>query len=145
MVPEFNQDGFLPAGVHRATEVEVLNRFASSSARRIWLGEKLRDLLRAAEATGHLLRVFVWGSFVTAKESPNDLDILIVMDAAFDLAKTPVACRELFDHSRARVRFSADLFWTKASIGEETLQLWLDTYQTGRDFRRRGIIEVLLT
>jgi len=25
------------------------------------------------------------------------------------------------------------------------LELWLDTYQTGRDFKRRGIVEVILS
>jgi hypothetical protein len=77
--------------------------------------------------------------------APNDLDVLIVLDDLFSLAQTPDDCRELFDYARAKVRFSADVFWTKASIGEATIQLWLDTYQTGRDFTRRGIVEVLLT
>jgi hypothetical protein len=110
MLPEFNQDGALPEGVHRATEVELLDRFATSSARRKWLGEKLQNLLRIADATRHLERVYVWGSFVTAKEAPNDLDILIVLDAAFNLAQAPVECRELFDYAQAKVRFSADVF-----------------------------------
>jgi hypothetical protein len=26
--------------------------------------------------------------------------------------------------------FEADVFWVRASIEEEVLQLWLDTYQT---------------
>jgi hypothetical protein len=54
-------------------------------------------------------------------------------------------CRVLFDHTQARLRFHADIFWTKASIDESMLKLWLDTYQTGKDFKRRGIVEVSLS
>lgn len=85
MLPAFNQDGNLPEGIHRGTEAEVVSLFATGSARRQWLGERLRDLLGVAKATGKLQQVFLWGSFVTSKESPNDLDVLVVMTADFDL------------------------------------------------------------
>jgi hypothetical protein len=109
----------------------VLDRFAAGSARRKWLGEKLRALLNAAQATGHVQRVFLWGSFVTGKESPNDLDVLLVLDAAFDPAKVPEECKPLFAHAQARVYFSADVFWTKASIGQAALDLWPSRHRGG--------------
>ena len=34
MLPEFNQEGNLPVGIHQATEAEVLSRFASGLARK---------------------------------------------------------------------------------------------------------------
>jgi hypothetical protein len=145
MLPEFNQDGNLPEGIHMATEAEIVSRFTTVSARRKWLGERLRDLLEMAKSTGKLERVFLWGSFVTGKESPNDLDMLLLMSADFDLEQLPKDCRILFDHAQARLRFYADVFWAKASIGQETLALWLDTYQTGKDFKRRGIVEVVIS
>ena len=49
----------------------------------------------------------------------------------------------LFVHTQARIRFNAEVFWTKASIGQETLDLWLDTYQLGKDLKRSGIVEVV--
>jgi len=145
MIPEFNSDGNLPEGVHLATEEEVLLRFATTSGRRQWLGEKLRTLLALAKSTGQLSRMFIWGSFVTRKEVPNDLDILLVMVDDFTLDALPVDCRVIFDHVHARLRFQADVFWSKASIGAQTLQLWLNTYQTGKDFNRRGIVEVIIS
>ncbi len=75
MLPAFNSDGNLPEGIHRATAEEVFGRFATTSARRQWLGEQLRSLLTLAQATGQLSRVFLWGSFVTSKEVPNDVDV----------------------------------------------------------------------
>jgi len=57
MLPAFNEQGLLPVGVHRATEEEVFARFATLSARRQWLGERLHDVLTTAKATGKLHRL----------------------------------------------------------------------------------------
>ncbi len=143
MLPAFNQDGNLPEGLHQANEQEVLARFATSSVRRQWLGEQLRHLLNAATTTGCLHRVILWGSFVTSKESPNDIDVLLIMDEAFDSEQVLGDTKLLFDYTQAKIRFTADVFWTKASIDQTMLALWLDTYQIGRDFKRRGIVEVI--
>jgi predicted nucleotidyltransferase len=144
MLPAFNHDGNLPEGLHVATVDEVFARFVTSSTRRQWLGEQLRSLLALAQSTGCLARVFLWGSFVTSKEVPNDLDILLVMDTGFVVEAIPAQARVIFDHVQARLQFQADVFWTKASLDPQVLPLWLDTYQTGKDFIRRGIVEVIV-
>jgi hypothetical protein len=46
---------------------------------------RLRTLLELAATTGRLRRVFVWGSFVTAKSAPRDLDILPIMVENFEV------------------------------------------------------------
>lgn len=145
MIPEFNIDGNLPEGIHITDEEEFLNRFGTGSARRKWLGERLQELIALAKSTSKLERIFVWGSFVSTKESPNDIDLLLIMSEDFQLENTPEDSKVLFDHVKAKVRFHADIFWSKSSIGEEILRLWLDTYQTARDFKRRGIVEVKLS
>jgi hypothetical protein len=144
MLPTFNSDGNLPEGIHLATEAEVFERFVTPSARRQWLGEPLRSLLTLAKSTGQLAHVFLWGSFVTSKEVPNDLDVLRVMGTAFAVEAVSAPAHGVFDHVQARRRFQADVFWTKASIDPQILHLWLDTYQTRKDFTRRGIVEVIV-
>ena len=62
----------------------------------------------------------------------------------FDLDQLTYEQRNLFDHVQARIRFHADVFWSKVSIGQETVDLWLDTYQVAKDLKRRGIVEVTL-
>jgi hypothetical protein len=94
---------------------------------------------------GQLARVFLWGSFVTSKEVPNDLDVLLVMGSESAIEAVPSPAHVVFDHVQARLRFQADVFWTKASSGPQVLPLWLDTDQTGKDFTRRGIVEVLVS
>jgi len=144
MLPAFNHDGNLPEGLHVAIVDEVFARFATPSTRRQWLGEQLRSLLALTQSTGHLARVFLWGSFVTNKEVPNDLDVLLVMDPGFVVEAIPAQAQVVFDHVQARLQFQADVFWTKASLDPQVLHLWLDTYQTGKDFTRRGIVEVVV-
>jgi hypothetical protein len=35
-----------------------------------------------------------------------------------------------------------DVFRARVSIGNEMINPWLETYQTSRDFRKRGIVEL---
>lgn len=104
----------------------------------------MRSLLALAKSTGQLARVFLWGSFVTSKEVPNDLDVLLVMDTGFAVEGLSAQAQVVFDHVQARLCFHADVFWTKASLDPQVLQLWLDTYQRGKEFTRRGIVEVIV-
>jgi hypothetical protein len=84
------------------------------------------------------------GSFVTAKPAPKDLDVLLIMDEDFEVDGIAAPARAVFDSVRARLLFESDVFWARASIGDDLLDLWLDTYQTSRSFRKRGIVELEL-
>src|SRR5216683_2958354 len=135
MLPELTAEGDLPPGVHVADWQEFQSRFGRSSPRRIWLSGRFRELVQLAAITGKLRRVFVWGSFVTAKPVPKDLDILLIIDEAFEVEGIAAPAHEVFDSVRAKLLF-ADVFWARASIGDEVLQLWLETYQISRSFRK---------
>ena len=87
---------------------------------------------------------FIWGSFVTTKPAPRDLDVLLIMDENFEVGDVAGPAREVFDSMRAKLLFESDVFWARASIGDEVLGLWLDTYQTSRSFQKRGIVELEL-
>jgi hypothetical protein len=91
-------------------------------------------LVELAASSGKLLRLFVWGSFVTAKPAPKDLDILLIMGEDFEVEEMDERAGSVFDSVKARLMFEADVFWARDSIGEEMLKLWLDTYQISRDF-----------
>jgi hypothetical protein len=100
--------------------------------------------LELAGSNGKLRRIFVWGSFVTAKTAPKDLDILLIMDEDFEVDGIGAPAQDVFDSVRAKLRFESHVFWARASIGDEMLGLWLDTDQTSRSFRKRGIVELEL-
>ncbi|HEY6345729.1 MAG TPA: hypothetical protein VIY49_29880 [Bryobacteraceae bacterium] len=145
VLPDLTPEGDLPVGVHAADWQELRSRFGTATLRREWLFVRLQSLIHLASSTGMLRRAFIWGSFVTAKPSPRDLDLLLVMDEAFEVEQAPKATQALFDSVQAKLLFEADVFWARISIGEETLQLWLETYQVSRTFRKRGIVELELS
>ena len=117
---------------------------ARARPRRLWLFGRFQALVELAASTGKLRRVFIWGSFVTAKPVPRDVDTLLIMDEDFEVDRIPAPARVLFDAIQSKLLFESDVFWARASIGEEVLQLWLDTYQTTRNFGKRGIVELEL-
>jgi predicted nucleotidyltransferase len=144
VLPRLTDEGELPPGVHVADWKEFQSRFGGPSSRRAWLSGRLQELLELAASNGKLRRIFIWGSFVTAKAAPRDLDILLIMDADFEVDGVDAAAQAVFDSLRARLLFESDVFWARSSIGREALDLWLDTYQTSRSFRKRGIVELEL-
>ncbi len=144
-LPATLPSGYLPPGVHQATLGEVVDRFGTGTPRRQTLAARLREMTDLAQATGKLRRVFVWGSFVTDKPFPRDLDVFLLMQEGFDrnFASLPPAQRCVFGHERARLLFEADVFWATEAIGAEVLTSWLSVYQLSRDMVERGIVEVI--
>lgn len=76
--------------------------------------------------------------------SPKDIDLLLIMAEDFNVSEVAGPAQAIFDAPRAKLMFSADVFWARASIGGELLTLWLDTYQVSRTFQKGGIVEVKL-
>ena len=97
-IPEFRADGYLPDGVHQATEPEVVFRFGASTPRRRFLVLRLRRWLELVRAVG-ALRFLVDGSFVTSKALPGDIDAVVELPADFSqrLAAGEEAALELHD------------------------------------------------
>ena len=138
-------NGYLPPGVYEATLEEMITQFGSSTPRRQTLATYLQVLLQLARATGKLKRAFVWGSFVTDKPVPGDLDIFLLMREGFDQEFVGLPAEQgcVFDHERARLLFDADVFWATETIGVKELESWLNVYQLSRNMQLRGIVEVL--
>jgi hypothetical protein len=70
LIPPFNDDGYLPAGIHRASLEEISSRFGQESELRQVQMESLRWLVELAWRAG-TERIVVNGSFVTDKLEPN--------------------------------------------------------------------------
>jgi hypothetical protein len=80
MIPPL-EDGVLPEGVHDCTIEEIDRAFGrfQRSDRRIKLVARLRAYLDDARGSGLVAAVIVDGSFVTAKDEPEDIDLLIIL------------------------------------------------------------------
>lgn len=142
-LPKLTESGELPPGVHKAPLSETLERFGVGNAQRIAVGERLARIHAQALSTGCLARFIVFGSFVTDKPAPNDVDIFLVMDDSFDCDRLHGETALLFDHSAADDHFGASVFWVRrlATLGGE--QSMVEYWQTKRGGGLRGIIEIV--
>src|SRR6266480_477982 len=115
-LPEFTHGGDLPEGVHEASLEEVMARFGSGSEQRRSVTATLLQVHRLAQSTGKLDRVVLFGSYVTAKLEPNDVDIVLVMRDDFVLGECSVETKVLFDHLKAEERLGASVFWIRPAM-----------------------------
>src|SRR5437016_3485004 len=109
-LPPFNADGDLPPGLYRATMEEVAARFGGQNAARKQCTTSLRRILDLARDTGQFERMIVFGSYISEKPSPNDVDIILVMSDAFNPSTITGESRRLFDHAVAQTWFGASIF-----------------------------------
>jgi hypothetical protein len=143
-LPPLTDDGDLPIGVHRAALREVGELFGVGSAQRRTLALRLERVYRVAQATGHLARFVVFGSFVTNKLEPQDVDVFLIMADTFDAARLTGDVRLLFDHGAAQAHFGASVFWVRQVAAWPDQQSAIEFWQAKRGGGRRGIIEIVL-
>ena len=110
-LPDFNADGDLPPGVYPVTLAEALARFGGGSARRRVVSNRLVRLHELATSTGCVARFVVFGSFVTAKPDPRDVDVVLIMEDRFDVSAVTGDAAAVFSHSDADARLGASVFW----------------------------------
>jgi len=143
MIPGFNIEGALPAGVHRATWNEFKARYGANTHRSRIIGGML-EALRSLKAAG-CQTVYIDGSFVTEKALPNDFDgcwdIRNVDPAKLD----PILLTFANRRAAQKAKFKGELFPTsiQAVSGRTYLEFFQHDSRTGN---RKGIVEIdLLT
>lgn len=133
MIPEFDDRGYLPPGVHPASLEELDERFGRQSEVRRAQVESLRWLVGLVERAG-ARRLIVNGSFVTDVLEPNDVDCVVLL--AEDYPRD----------SRAADELVAGLPFIDLELVEdaEFAILVEEFFATDRDEFAKGVIEVLL-
>jgi hypothetical protein len=138
-LPPLTDAGELPLGVHRASLREILDQFGVGSAQRKVLALRLDRVYRLAEATNHLARFVVFGSFVTSKLEPQDVDVFLVMEDMFDASQLAGDASRRFDHAAAQAHFGASVFWVRHRAAWPDEQAAVEFWQVKRGGGRRGI------
>ena len=82
MIPDLNDDGYLPPGIHGANLEEIENRFGTESEVRRAQFQSIRWLMDLA-VRGGVERVVLNGSFVTDAYEPNDVDCVLLIRPGF--------------------------------------------------------------
>ena len=141
-IPPFRPDGYLPEGIYVCSEAEVIFRFASSGRRRRRLALRLRRWIELGRQVG-ARRLLVDGSFVTAKEGPQDIDTVILLPEDFtrQLEREYTPALEL--EEMLLTRRPEELFAAEDEIDWEE---WVDFFSRTRepDSRRKGLVEIQL-
>jgi len=123
LIPDCNDDGYLPPGIHPATLDQIAARFGRESELRQAQMDSLRWLVDLARRSG-VRRIVVNGSFVTDKLEPNDVDCVLLIGPDFPhdtaaeaelLAGLPFINMELVD-PRAFQQFTERTFATDRNL-----------------------------
>lgn len=137
-IPDFDNRGFLPPGIHNATWEEFMARYAIT-AHRGRLIQGLERLLAHLSKVG-CKNVFIDGSFVTAKITPNDYD------ACWDVTGVKIEKIDpvLLDFSERgkqtmEQKYGGDIR-PDAFSPLETSGTYLEFFQIDRDGQPKGII-----
>jgi len=142
MIPEFRDDGCLPEGLHLAIEAEITFRFGTATSRRRRLALRLRRWIELSRTVA-AKRLFVDGSFVTAKPAPNDVDAVVWLGDDFvdRVSRGDVEAVEL--EMMLVTRQPEEIF---AAEDRRDWDDWVEFFSRTReaDGRRKGIVEVEL-
>lgn len=143
-LPAFNAVGDLLVGVHPTTLQEVVERFGTGSIQRQAVTARLLRIYHLAQTTGKVQRFVLFGSYITAKIAPNDVDVILVMQDDFDVTACEGEVKLLFDHQQADIVLGASIFYTRPSLLIlETVEEFLAYWQIKRDQTQRGIVEIV--
>lgn len=90
-IPPLTSEGLLPQGVYESALDEIAQHFGrfQGSDRRVVLFQALREYLEALTQTHLADHIIVDNSFVTAKDSLNDIDLLVMLRQNVSLSAEP--------------------------------------------------------
>jgi predicted nucleotidyltransferase len=142
MLPAYYDGMYLPPGDHVATWDDVVERFCVNEKRQSFC-RRLRAFLVRAKHCG-FVKVYLFGSFISAKDDPGDVDLLWVHRRNLDYDTLRGECRELVDYSGMKEREKWDMFC--CSDDEVTIDYFMCAWHTDKSpaKKQRGVIVIQL-
>ena len=123
---------------------EIRQRYGESTPRRQFLCIRLQTVVRLLVETGQLRHLYIFGSFVTAKPTPGDLDCFAVMASGFTTEHLTPPHLEVFQHDVCRLLYQIDIFWVIEAVAREHREAMLNVFSRDREGTPQPIIEVTL-
>lgn len=137
-IPPFEDSGNLPEGIHEASWDEIVDRYGTTDRRRGLL-EGLQQALESLRGAG-CCRLYVDGSFVTAKDEPADFDACWEAAGVDPDLLDPVLLTFANRRAAQKERFGGELFpadWEADPHGTRFLDYFQQDSVTGE---RKGIV-----
>jgi len=146
-IPEFEENGLLPFGIHQCTLDDLESRFGcfQSSDRRPLLMQRLKSFLTEVRAAHVVRAIVVNGSFVTTVAAPNDLDILLVLPQGHDFRADLTPSQYLVvDRRRVRRVYGLDAFVVEDDSTDFAALVRLFHRVRLKPFLKKGILRIEL-
>ncbi len=141
MIPDFNDDGLLPSGIHEAESWEEIEARLDFSSRRKQLINGLKLALKFLKEAG-CKTVYIDGSFATTKENPGDYDICWD-EAGIDFKLLKQRCPVMLDFNDGRknqkIMFGGEIFPSKLTGNPHVT--FIDFFQKDKNDNPKGIIK----
>lgn len=145
-IPNLDSDGFLPAGVYDATLAEIKEQFGrfQRTDRRMTLFRKLDEFIQEVWKTGLASSIIVNGSFATGKDTPSDIDLVLVLDKNHDFtADLQPFAYNVLSKRRVRKRYQFDVLVAREESSEYGEYVGFFQQVKEQPGRRKGILRVL--
>jgi predicted nucleotidyltransferase len=137
MIPNFDENGNLPSGIHVATFNEVIERFGGSkSLKRSVLTKNLKEFYNFIKY--YFVEIYIDGSYVTTKLAPNDVDIVVILPD--DFRKLEIQNRRLLDFALGRRLNQLHIFTHYEGRDDVMISKRIDLFSKDRNGNRKGII-----
>jgi hypothetical protein len=146
-LPEFRDDGWLPEGHHTCSWEEIIEKFGDhTGSRRERVLHGLLDWRDRAREKGVSGWLVLNGSFVSAKENPNDFDTIFVFDdEALELMENDVETKRLLDYSSCKSLGFDMLGFSATLVREHPEWVPLDAFDRDKETGKpKGVLEVVL-
>jgi Family of unknown function (DUF6932) len=146
-IPNFNEHGFLPLGVHDCSWTELSNRFCrfQSTDRRPDLCRRLREFVEGLRRANIARELLIDGSFVTAQSQPNDIDLILILPPDWDLSSDVSPDQyNLLSRKRVRNRWGFDILIARENSPECSEYLNLFQRVRYQEQLKKGILRIVL-
>lgn len=142
MIPDYQDDGFLPAGIHWADWPEFCHKFGTNNHRKKIISG-LHNALLCLKKAG-CREVYIDGSFVTDKKIPRDFDGCWDVSGVNPKLLDPVLLTFGSKRIAQKIKYFGELFPTNC-CEQGTGKTWLDFFQVDKDTgKNKGIIGINL-
>ncbi|WCT73264.1 hypothetical protein PQ455_16845 [Sphingomonas naphthae] len=135
-IPQFNQHGLLPEGVHDCTFLEA-QAFLCSNEHRSAIWARLQRFLDWAAAFPRPAAFLIDGSYVTDKPLPNDVDVIVDVTSCSTEQQKQWFAVWAEQHEFAKLTFSVDFYPFAIGLGSDFSAFF--QYVRIEEALRRGI------
>jgi hypothetical protein len=141
VIPEFDENGNLPPGIHFCEWEEFIERFGITP-RRLYLIQGLQIAMEQLKAAG-CRTIYINGSFVTIKPNPGDFDACYD-DETVDENYLRIHAPKLLNHynrETQKAKYRGEIFPSNQPIGDYGNNSF-DFFQRDRQKNKKGIIAI---